>query len=200
MYKLIAHRGLVNNSIDNSLESLLNGINSDKYIGIETDVRVTKDNIFILYHDPLYKGKLVKQTCYKEFKKNNIITLEQLLKIKTNKILLLEIKDYSINLHKLLKLLNRYNRNIYLMSFSNKVINDLKQLNTKYKLGVLNYILNTESEYKYDFICIINTFITPKLINNYKSKNIEIFSYGIRSIKSIKYKNINYIVDNKYVE
>ncbi|MEG0794663.1 MAG: glycerophosphodiester phosphodiesterase family protein, partial [Bacilli bacterium] len=98
MFNLIAHRGLVNNTQDNSLESLTNGLKSDKYKGIETDVRETLDNEFILYHNPLFKGNLVKNTSYKSFKKENIIKLSDLLKIKTNKILLLEIKDFNINI------------------------------------------------------------------------------------------------------
>ncbi|MEG1288092.1 MAG: glycerophosphodiester phosphodiesterase family protein, partial [Bacilli bacterium] len=141
MFNLIAHRGLVNNTQDNSLESLTNGLKSDKYKGIETDVRETLDNEFILYHNPLFKGNLVKNTSYKSFKKENIIKLSDLLKIKTNKILLLEIKDFNINIDNLLKELNKYKRNIYLMSFNNNIIKNIRLKTNKYKVGILNYVL-----------------------------------------------------------
>ena len=63
---LIAHRGIWNKTIkDNSYEALLNGLNSEKYIGIECDIRTTLDKKFIVYHNILYKGNLVKNTYFK---------------------------------------------------------------------------------------------------------------------------------------
>ena len=64
---LIAHRGIWNKTIkDNSYEALLNGLNSEKYIGIECDIRTTLDKKFIVYHNILYKGNLVKNTYFKD--------------------------------------------------------------------------------------------------------------------------------------
>ncbi|MEG1149973.1 MAG: glycerophosphodiester phosphodiesterase family protein [Bacilli bacterium] len=196
MFNLIAHRGLVNNTQDNSLESLTNGLKSDKYKGIETDVRETLDNEFILYHNPLFKGNLVKNTSYKSFKKENIIKLSDLLKIKTNKILLLEIKDFNINIDNLLKELNKYKRNIYLMSFNNNIIKNIRLKTNKYKVGILNYVLNTIPNYSYDFIVILNDILTSNIIKTYQENNIIVFSYGIRNIKDINFKDIFYIVDD----
>lgn len=195
LHKLIAHRGLVNNSKDNSLESLLNAINSDKYIGVETDVRVTKDNVFVLYHDALYKGNLVKNVLYKEMKKDNIMRLDDLLKINTNKIILLEIKDYYMNIELFLRILDKFKSNIYIMSFNNKIIKKIRDKTKKYKVGILNYVFNNINDYKFDFICILNDFLNEDIINKYK--NIEVFSYGIRNWKNIKFKGVFYIVDNK---
>ncbi|MEG1900698.1 MAG: glycerophosphodiester phosphodiesterase [Bacilli bacterium] len=196
MFNLIAHRGLVNNTQDNSLESITNGLKSDKYKGIETDVRETLDNEFILYHNPLFKGNLVKNTSYKSFKKENIIKLSDLLKIKTNKILLLEIKDFNINIDNLLKELNKYKRNIYLMSFNNNIIKNIRLKTNKYKVGILNYVLNTIPNYSYDFIVILNDILTSNIIKTYQENNIIVFSYGIRNIKDITFKDIFYIVDD----
>ena len=67
MKKFIAHRGIWSDSVkDNSYQALYNGLLSEEYIGIETDVRVTKDNVFVIYHDPLYNGKLVKNVYLKD--------------------------------------------------------------------------------------------------------------------------------------
>ena len=74
-----------------------------KYIGIECDIRTTLDNKFIIYHNSLYNGFLVRNTYFKDLK--NISLLEDLLKIETDKIILLEIKERDINKKKLLKLL-----------------------------------------------------------------------------------------------
>lgn len=188
---LIAHRGLWNKTIkDNSYEALKKGLESNKYIGIECDIRTTYDNKFIIYHNILYKGNLVRNTYYKEMK--GISLLEDLLKIKTNKILLLEIKENDINKTKLLKLLNKYNHNYYIMSFNNKVIEELKKLNNKYKYGVLNYVLNSESDYKLDFICLLDIVANDLIIDNLKKRSIDVIIYGTIKIK----KDVKYIIDD----
>ena len=122
----------------------------------------------------------------------NISLLEDLLKIKTNKILLLEIKENDINKKKLLKLLNKYNHNYYIMSFNNKVIEELKKLNNKYKYGVLNYVLNSESDYKLDFICLLDIVANDLIIDNLKKRGIDVIIYGTIKIK----KDVKYIIDD----
>lgn len=196
--KFIAHRGLHNKTIkENSLEAFIAGLDSNKYIGIETDVRVTHDNEYVLYHNALFKGNLVKNVNYEEFKKEDIPRLEELLEIKTDKIILLEIKDFDMNIDPFLKVLDKYNRNIYIMSFSNKVIDKFYEKKTKYKVGVLNYIINTPEVYKYNFICLLNDILDDYIIDSFRKKNIEVISYGIRNKESMKYDNMIYIVDDK---
>lgn len=187
---LIAHRGIYNKTIlDNSLLALKNGLESNKFIGIECDIRMTKDKKFIIIHNPLYKGSLVKNMTYKEFK--DIPLLEDLLKINTNKILMLEIKDKDIDKKLFFKLLKKYKRNYYIMSFNNKLIKDMKNTYNKYKYGVLNYILNSD-DYKYDFVCILDSIATNKLINIFKKREIEVIIYGTINVK----KDVKYIVDD----
>ena len=189
--KLIAHRGIWNKDIkDNSYKALKSGLESTKYIGIECDIRTTKDKRFIIYHNLLYKGNLVSNTYYKNMK--DILLLEDLLKIDTNKILLLEIKETNINKTKLLKLLNKYKRNYYIMSFNTKVITDLKEINNKYKYGILNYVLNSDSDYDLDFICLLSSVATNKVIDSFSKKGIEVIIYGTNKVK----KDVKYIVDD----
>ena len=189
--KLIAHRGLWNKDVkDNSYEALKNGLESNKYIGIECDIRTTLDNKFIIYHNSLYNGFLVRNTYYKDLK--NISLLEDLLKIETDKIILLEIKERDINKKKLLKLLNKYKRNYYIMSFNNNVILELRDLNPNYKYGVLNYILNSKSDYDLDFICLLDGITTDKLIKNFTKRGIEVIIYGTIKLK----KDVKYIIDD----
>lgn len=189
--KLIAHRGLWNKDIkDNSYEALKNGLESNKYIGIECDIRTTLDNKLIIYHNSLYNGSLVRNTYFKDLK--NISLLEDLLKIETDKIILLEIKERDINKKKLLKLLNKYKRNYYIMSFNNNVILELRDLNPNYKYGVLNYILNSKSDYDLDFICLLDGITTDKLIKNFTKRGIEVIIYGTIKLK----KDVKYIIDD----
>ena len=191
MKKFIAHRGIWNKLVkDNSYEALYNGLMSSLYIGIETDLRVTKDNIFILHHDALYNGKLIKNLFYNELE--NIVKLEDILKINTNKIILIEIKDFNINIKRLIKILNKYKRNIMLMSFNSKVIKKIKEYTNKYKLGVLNYILNSDDEYEFDFICLLDAIASDYIINSFKKRNIEVIIYGVINAN----KNYTYIIDD----
>ncbi len=192
MAKYIAHRGIWNDKVkDNSYEAIYNGLNSDKYIGIETDIRITKDNVFIVYHNALYKGKLVKNLLYKEIKQD-VPKLADILNIKTSKIFLIEIKDFNINVKKLLKLLNKYNKNVMLMSFDTRVIEKISKITTKYKLGVLNYIINSDSNYNYDFICLLDFFSNKYIIESFKKRNIDVIIYGVIDAN----KDLTYIIDD----
>ena len=189
--KLIAHRGIWNKYIkDNSYEAIKRGLESDKYIGIECDIRETKDKKFILYHNALYKGELIKNKYYSELK--GISLLESILKINSNKLYLLEIKDFNMDINAFLKLLNKYKRNIYIMSFDINIIKRIRKITSDYKLGVLNYILNSEYNYDLDFICLLNVLASDKVLNYFKSKNIEVIIYGVKNVN----KNLTYIIDD----
>lgn len=198
MKKFIAHRGIWNDLIkDNSYQALYNGLLNDKYIGIETDIRVTKDNVFVIYHDSLYNGKLVKNIYYKDM--INICRLEDILKIKTDKIILLEIKDFNIDVKRFIKLIDKYKKNVMIMSFDRKVISKIKSLNTKYKLGVLNYIINSDSSYDFDFICLLDIVSNNFIINSFKKRNIDVLIYGVIDIL----EDATYIIDDnklKYLD
>lgn len=194
MYKLISHRGIHNKEIkENSYLAILNALKDEKYSGVEFDVRTTLDNEFILFHNSIYNNKLIKNTLYKELPKY-VPKLEKILKINTNKIFLIEVKNINNEYNRLIDILNKYsNKNIYVMSFSNKVISKLNSNKRKYKIGILNYVLNTDELIKeLDFVGILNS-----LLNNYvlkKLSSLEIFSYGILTKK--EHENVFYIVDN----
>ncbi len=182
----------------NTIAAFLNAINNDNYAGFELDIRVSKDNKIVVCHDPFIDGLLIKETNYKKLKKYNIPLLEEVLKLKTDKIILIEIKDFNMNLDLLRKLLDKYqNKNIYIMSFSKKPIEKLMVNKGSYKLGVLNYVINSDKNYqKYDFIVLLNLTLTNELIKYFKNENIEIFVYGVGKKITILDKDIYYIIDN----
>lgn len=192
MYKLISHRGIHNkNIIENSYESIKKALESNDYLGVEFDVRVTKDHEFILFHDSIYNNKLIKNISYKDLPKY-VPRLIDVLKINSNKIFLIEVKNIN-NLYKeFINILNRFkNKNIYVMSFSNNVINKLDVDNRKYKIGILNYVLNTNKNNNLNFVCILSSLLNDTILNTLSSK--EIFSYGLNIKK--EYKQVYYIVD-----
>ena len=78
------------------------------------------------------------------------------------------------------------------MSFNTKVIKDLKNMDNKYKYGVLNYILNSDADYNLDFICLLDGIATNNIINNFEKRGIEVIIYGTIKVN----KNVKYIVDD----
>lgn len=199
MNHLIAHRGLKKEASENTLEAFEKSINNTFYSGFECDVRTTKDHIFVICHNPIYKGKIISLTNYKEFKKDNLPTLENVLKLKTNKIMILEIKEINCDINRLSIILQKYDyQNIYVMSFYNKIINNLSLKNLKIKVGVLNYVLNSENDYQnYDFICLLESIMTPNLESYFTCQNKEVFIYGIHNLEKLtkEYKKSYFITD-----
>ena len=100
--KYIAHRGFrKNGSLENQISSFQNAINDNYFCGFELDIRESKDKKIVVIHDAFIdrvtkKNGLVKHKKYKELKKLGIPLLEDVLKLKTNKIIMIEIKDYKM--------------------------------------------------------------------------------------------------------
>ena len=194
--KLIAHRGIHQKKIEeNTLKSFIDVINNVNYKGFECDVRETKDKKYIINHNASINNLLIKKNNSKKFNKCN---LSNILNLDTDKIMLIEIKDIDIDVIRINKILNEYNnKKIYVMSFHNTVIEKLYNLKHSYKLGILNYILNNEIDYKYDFICLLDTFATEKNINKYNKK--EVFIYGIMNNK-YNHGNKCYYITDEYIK
>lgn len=186
MKNLIAHRGLKEKAKENSLEAFQKAIANPNYQGFECDIRTTKDNVFVICHDALIGINRVSSTNYEELKrKYHVPTLESVLRLQTDKIMLLEIKETNLDIERFHKLLKKYaKKNIYVMSFFNTVIQKLYEKKCSCKLGVLNYVLNSEENYqKYQFICLLESIVSEKLVNFFYKKNIEVFIYGIHYFK-----------------
>ena len=192
----IAHRGLVKKGvIENTLPAFLGAIKSNKYAGFELDIYTSLDGIFVVHHDPLLDGKFIWKYNYKELRKKGVLKLIDVLRLNTDKIILIEIKDININIEKLTKLLNKYkNKKIYVMSFFNSVIKKFK--NPTFKVGVLNYILNSTSEYTYDFIGILYDVATNHMIESLQKMNIEVFLYALNKKDKYRFKDVYYIIDD----
>ena len=196
----IAHRGKVSSEAkENTIYAFKDAINDKKYHGFELDIRQSLDKKIVVVHDIFIGTNLVSKMTYNELKKYDIPLLEDVLKLDTDKIILIEIKDEKINLDDLVNLFNKYNnKNIYVMSFNNKVIQDLINKKSNVKCGILHYIFNRELSYnEYDFICILNDFLTDTIINYFERKKITVFSYGIIGNYINPVDNVYYIIDNK---
>ncbi len=197
---LIAHRGKVDSiNKENTIEAFKAAINDIKYDGFELDIRETKDKKIVVVHDFVVDNKLIKRVNYKELEHYNIPLLESVLKLDTEKIIMIEIKDPNMDIEALSKLLEKYqDKKIYLMSFYNNVIKEFLKLSHTCKCGILNYGFNHEYSYnEYDFICILDFSLTDNIIDYFRRRKIEVFSYGLLTNKLNIKEYVNYIIDNK---
>lgn len=197
---LIAHRGKVDSiNKENTIEAFKAAINDIKYDGFELDIRETKDKKIVVVHDFVVDNKLIKRVNYKELERYNIPLLESVLKLDTEKIIMIEIKDPNMDIAALSKLLEKYqDKKIYLMSFYNNTIKEFLKFSHTCKCGILNYGFNHEYSYnEYDFICILDFSLTDNIIDYFRRRKIEVFSYGLLTNKLNIKEYVNYIIDNK---
>ena len=193
----IAHRGSVSYNIkENSLTAFQNAINNPKYGGFELDVRETIDHEFVITHDFLFNGNLVCKTKLNDLEAAGLTSLNNVLELTTDKIIMIEIKDFNLNVSKLANALNKAHKNIYVMSFNANVIRKIKPYAKYFKCGIINYIFNRQNSYDdFNFIALLNDTLTYNIKEYFHKKNIEVFSYGIND-KIIYDSTINYIIDN----
>ena len=190
----IAHRGLYDDNIkENTIEAFDNAFNNG-YEGIEFDVRLTKDKIPVILHDSFLSRvfgvkELLMNYTYQELldKKIDIPKLEDVISRYNNKVMIIELKE-KIDITKYIKdKRNEY----YISSFNYDYISYLNK-SSYYKLGVINYILNSDADYNLDFICLLDKVATNNIINNFEKRGIEVIIYGTIKVN----KNVKYIVDD----
>ena len=162
MYNLIAHRGVCEKGKENTKSAIKDALTKEYISGIEIDVRLTKDKKIVLCHDITINRTsngtgLISKMTLKELKKYNfgtktkkekIPTLNEILKIETNKIILIEII--------LEKLKNKYpNLKCGLLTgtFINK---NHKNHNFDFEI-ITSYNINKRNTNKIAFIWALNT-------------------------------------------
>lgn len=190
----IAHRGLYGDNIkENTIKAFDNAFNNG-YEGIEFDVRLTKDKIPVILHDSFLsrvfgvKG-LLKNYTYQELLDNKIEIpkFEDVISRYNNKVMIIELKE-KIDITKYIK----DKRNLYYISSFNYDYISYLNKSGYYKLGVINYILNSGIDYsKIDFIMVLDSIYNKKL---FKLKDIEIIIYGVIGNINSYNKELKYIV------
>ena len=122
--KYIIHRGITSKSIkENTYQSIKRSLLSKESLGVETDIRLTKDKIIVLSHNSIINNNYIENMTYKVILKHKYLTtLDMILDINTNKIILLDVKtnnNYKLFSEVLNIYLDNTNKNIYIMSFDN---------------------------------------------------------------------------------
>ena len=139
--KYIIHRGITSKkNSDNSYMAIKRALFDKESIGVEFDIRLTKDKKIVLSHDSVLGINYIENMNYTDIIKHKYLTtLDKILDIDTDKILLIDIKvnnNYKLLGDILLDILKNTDKNIYLMSFNKKIIKYLNK-KTKYKKGII---------------------------------------------------------------
>lgn len=220
--KIYSHRGESLLAKENTLKAfyLADILKSD---GIECDIRKTNDNELVIIHDMSINRTsngfgFVKNIDYNDLlkfnfgEKNNfekIITLDEFLNIfsKKNLSLFIEVKESGYE-ENIINVLKKYNlNNITLISFSYKVISNIRNISKNIKVGwiIFDYnkkINNKAKEINIDNLIIPSLFITKERVNLIKQNGFRVSVWAITNITEVKkLKEIgvdNIIYDSAY--
>lgn len=208
---LYGHRGVNIKSIENTLDAFY----SCRHSGIESDVRLTKDNIPVLHHDDsllrVYGvNKMIKDLTFKQL--NNIIN-ENITKLETllyyakyeNKKLILDIKEkdykkikYIMNITKWFCRKLKYNmKNIIFLVWTD--FNNTTEY-TILKAFDEDYITNNEiiniKNLNMNGVCLefTNTELNNNCINKIKNYNLIVNTYTKLNLyrPDIEYFTVDY--------
>ncbi len=207
--KIISHRGNGDGGKENDIKTILNILNINEINGVEVDVRVTKDNKIVLFHDFLINTeyiflKKVSELTYQElYDSNKLELLDDLLgKIKNNKILLLEIKaefdEYEDTIESLESVIKNYSHlNIYICSFHYKLLQKYKKKYPNNKYGLLvGLFLNDKHLYnELDFLLTTEDY-SDKWDNSKETFYFGINIYNKLNKIDVNHKNVYIICDD----
>lgn len=213
--KMIAHRGLSKLELENTKEAMIAACNRS-YFGIETDVRLTKDNKLVLFHDDDLKRlanleKKVIDMTYVELcdleldnqinylvTKNRVMLYEDYLCIlkEYNKVPIIEIKGEHTNesLQEILALGLKYffPNQLVFIGFNVEYLKYLKQLNSDLIIQLL-FGKNFEENVRH---CIENKFDVDIHYDLLTKENVEILRKNNMKINVWTVDNLDWAEKN----
>jgi glycerophosphoryl diester phosphodiesterase len=141
---IIAHRGAPSYAKENTINSFKKAMALGADM-IEFDVRRTKDNVFIVYHDGFIQGKPINEWTYKEIRKIardqgfDLPTVEEVLKWSKGRIKLdVELKEEGYE-KGIVELLSKYFKEdqFVITSFNDSSLKSIKDHYPDIKVGLL---------------------------------------------------------------
>ena len=218
--KIIAHRGVTRNDQENTLPAYHQAF-SDGADGLEIDVRLSKDEKPIIFHDEdtsrLFKKNLeIKNTTFFELKalgnnENRIPLLDEVLDfLPQNKECFIEIKS-DANTVPFLDKLKIEKKNITFLSFDKNVVLDLKKrfpnklvFQSFHMLQIERYgikkILEFYKNGNSDGLSIDIRGLSNKTIDKILEKKIDLIIWTLNSmerLKELSKKNIRAIITDE---
>ena len=218
--KIIAHRGVTRNNQENTLPAFDQAF-SEGADGLEIDVRLSKDEKPIIFHDEdtsrLFDKNLeIKNTMYSELqalgnKENQIPLLNEVLDfLPQNKECFIEIKS-DANTVPFLDKLRIKNKNITFLSFDKNVVTDLKKrfpsklvFQSFHTLQIERYgmkkILEFYKKGNSDGLSIDIRDLSNKTIDKLLERKIDLVIWTLNSmgrLKELSKKNIRAIITDE---
>ena len=202
---IFGHRGSPLEAPENTLLSVEKAMSAG-VDAVEIDVRKTKMGHIVVIHDAKVdrttNGKgFVEDFTLNELQNINIRgssekipLLQEIIDIAKKKIkLIIEIKDNDIEKH-VIELIekNKFVNNVYLMSFNQETIKNIKKINNKIKTGLIFKrkpinLYSLVKEIKTNSISAYYKIINKNLVNKMHKENIKVFVWNIDSIKDLKH-------------
>lgn len=189
---VIAHRGASAYVRENTIAAFQKAIelNAD---AIEFDVRKTKDDVFVVYHDENIQGQLLSQLTYAEL--NDIArqhhfeipTVEDVLKLTQNRIkLFIELKEEGYEAE-IVRLMLKYfsPRQAVMISFQAASLRRIKTYNPQIEVGWLLYGYLPQSIGEFDFIDIHWQLVNTELIHHVQREQIPLFVWTVNNKEMI---------------
>jgi glycerophosphoryl diester phosphodiesterase len=220
MARFIAHRGF---GKENTLDAFLTSSESDVY-GVETDIRITKDGVFVAFHDKSAarisgRYKVIEKTDFKKLQKLKIIDRQRRHKIATfsdflqncvssGKVAIVEIKSdlTKEQTEKLVQMIDseKYLSKTIFISFNMQVLKYIRAqlpeqpiqlLLRKYKPEYLDFAQKNKFG-----IDIYHRLLTEEIISECHNRGIEVNCWTVNSEKRSKLLQqwgVDYITTDK---
>lgn len=213
--KWIAHRGASTKAVENTKKAFKIALESD-YDGIECDIRLTKDQHFIVFHDETldrltpyqgyvktYDEKTLMAMSYKQEVNEKILSLKQLITLMTKyqKTLLVEVKDRinDVQAKALESLFSDVSFPYFFISFH---IDVLKKLSHPHKMLISNHlndsIINTMKKYHIHHVDLCVDSATEQVLKKCQKENITVSLWTVNDNQDIwKNRSIAYITTDE---
>ena len=194
----IGHRGAKGHVSENTIESFLKAFELGAH-GVELDVHLTLDNEAIVIHDETVDRTIrtaagfVNDFTVEEFAKLGIPTLVEVFHIlPDNAFLNIEIKDAKVTkivvdeVEKFVRLNEIQYPNVLISSFNWEVLQEVKQLNPKIQLGILEEenikkALDFAKKTKGYSINPYFKLLTQEIIEESHKNNIKVHTWTVNS-------------------
>lgn len=215
--KLIAHRGKDNHKYyENTKEALLWCLKQDYIDGVELDVRLTKDKKLIMYHNTSLVNlgidrKFIANENLKDLRKINlgtkerpyyIQTLEEFLnKVKSNKIIIIDVKKEIGSIDEELEILEKIickyrSLQIFVCSFCYGIVKLSTSMCITFVGLIISDLINKKKDYKkFNFLSL-----SKGSFNDIKTNKIKMVWTVNKKSELNKFKKADYIItDNAYL-
>lgn len=152
-----------------------------RHLPIECDIRQTRDNKFILYHDEYFEDKRIRITNYNDLPKFPLV--KELLNIDTN-LILLDVKE-DVNILQFCKHVGKLKDNVLIQVYKR---NSLKIANNFFRSNVSIGFVTDEPDPNIcaDFFTVDKDYLDNNIIYNLHKNNKKVFGYSFSDISELK--------------